>query len=88
MIKYPSYPLPHLPHEMRSLFHRGEKHVSIPLVCLKKSLKKETFKKRLILFKVKPLAPLPARRAYRPEASTYAPEGAGEKYPAYPVNPV
>jgi hypothetical protein len=41
MVRYPRDPLPY------------EKHVSIPLVCLKKSLKKETFKKRLILFKVK-----------------------------------
>jgi hypothetical protein len=41
MVKYPGYPLPR------------EKHFSIPLGCLKKSLKKEAFKKRLILFKVK-----------------------------------
>jgi hypothetical protein len=27
------------------------------------------------LFKVKPPAPLPARRAYRPEGRAYAPEG-------------
>jgi hypothetical protein len=77
MVKYPSYPLPRLPYEMRSLFHRGEKNFSIPLGCLRKSSKQETFKKRLILFKVKPL---PRR--------TYAPEGAVEGYPGYPVNPL
>ena len=41
MIKYPSYPLPQ------------EKQFFIPLGCLRKSTKQETFKKRLILFKVK-----------------------------------
>jgi hypothetical protein len=35
----------------------------------------ETFAKCSILLKVKPPAPLPARRAYRPEGRAYAPEG-------------
>jgi hypothetical protein len=32
-----------------------------------------------ILLKIKPLAPLPARRAYRPEGRAYAPEGHARK---------
>jgi len=35
----------------------------------------ETFVKCSVLFKFKPPAPLPARRAYRPEGRAYAPEG-------------
>jgi len=31
------------------------------------------------LFKIKPPAPLPARRAYRPEGRAYAPEGHAKK---------
>jgi hypothetical protein len=55
-------------------------------VCLKKTLKKKTIKKALILFKVKPPAPLPARRAYKPEGGAYAPERAGERYPRDPLS--
>jgi hypothetical protein len=31
------------------------------------------------LFKIKPPAPLPARRVYRPEGKAYAPEGHAKK---------
>jgi len=34
------------------------------------------------LFKIKPPAPLPARRAYRPEGRAYAPEGLAKKITA------
>jgi len=48
------------------------------------SISNETFEKCSILFKVKPLAPLPAplpaRRDYRPEGRAYAPGGEGENF--------
>jgi len=44
------------------------------------SISNEIFEKCSILFKVKPPAPLPARRDYRPEGRAYAPGGKGENF--------
>jgi hypothetical protein len=58
------------------LTNKGPSVINIRFVVSALNLAKipqfETFEKCSILFKVKPPAPLPARRAYRPEGRAYA----------------